>query len=67
MEQLQSDESLLALFRNPNTKETAFTAIVNRYKERLYWHIRRMVIVHEDADDVLQNVFIKAWKGAFTF
>ncbi|MGJ7031856.1 RNA polymerase sigma factor [Niabella hirudinis] len=63
MEQFQSDESLLALFRTPGTKEAAFTAIVNKYKERLYWHIRRMVIIHEDADDVLQNAFIKAWKG----
>lgn len=67
MEQFQSDESLLALFRNPNTKEQAFTAIVNKYKERLYWHIRRMVIIHEDADDVLQNVFIKTWKGLDRF
>ncbi|MBZ4190036.1 RNA polymerase sigma factor [Niabella beijingensis] len=67
MEQFQSDETLLALFRNPDTKEAAFTALVNKYKERLYWHIRRMVIVHEDADDVLQNVFIKTWKGLANF
>ncbi|WP_026310028.1 RNA polymerase sigma factor [Niabella aurantiaca] len=67
MEQFQSDESLLALFRNPGTKEAAFTAIVNKYKERLYWHIRRMVIIHEDADDVLQNVFMKTWKGLEQF
>ena len=44
-----------------------FSAIVAQYKERLYWHIRKIVIVHEDADDVLQNTFLKAWKGLETF
>ena len=44
-----------------------FSAIVAQYKERLYWHIRKMVIVHEDADDVLQNTFLKAWKGLENF
>ncbi len=37
------------------------------YKERLYWHIRRMVLVHEDADDVLQNTFIKIYRGVLQF
>ena len=57
------DTSLLAQFHSPSTKEKGYTGIVKKYQERLYWHIRRMVVVHEDADDVLQNVFIKAWKG----
>ncbi|WP_346237959.1 RNA polymerase sigma factor [Niabella insulamsoli] len=57
------DEELLLLFRDPDTKQKAFSLIIDKYKERLYWHIRRMVVVHEDADDVLQNVFIKMWKG----
>jgi RNA polymerase sigma factor (sigma-70 family) len=57
-----SDAELLAMFRNGNTKELAFNAIVNKYKERLYWHIRRMVVQHDDADDVLQETFIKMWK-----
>ncbi len=58
-----TDEELLALFREEKTKEKAFIAIINRYKEKLYWHIRRLVVIHSDADDVLQNVFIKMWKG----
>jgi len=62
-----SDEELLNRFRDEGSRNNAFNAIVARYKERLYWHIRKMVIVHEDADDVLQNTFIKAWKGLDTF
>jgi RNA polymerase sigma-70 factor (ECF subfamily) len=59
----QEDKELLALYGHPDTKERGFTLIVRKYQERLYWHIRRLVIGHEDANDVLQNVFIKMWKG----
>jgi len=62
-----SDDNLLERFRNEDSRTDAFHLIVSRYKERLYWHVRRMVIVHEDADDVLQNTFLKAWKGLDTF
>lgn len=62
-----SDSELLTLFRNPATRESAFTAIIKKYQERLYWHVRRMVVEHEDANDVLQNVFIKVWKGLENF
>ncbi|GAA4301864.1 sigma-70 family RNA polymerase sigma factor [Compostibacter hankyongensis] len=55
------DKLLLEQFHRPETREAAFTAIIRKYQERLYWHIRRMVISHEDTDDLLQNVFIKAW------
>lgn len=44
-------------------KTQSFSEIVRTYQERLYWHIRQMVLVHDDANDVLQNVFLKAWKG----
>ena len=56
------DSELLVQFRNPATKEKAYTAIIKKYQEKLYWHIRRMVVDHEDANDVLQNVFIRVWK-----
>ncbi|WP_343700095.1 sigma-70 family RNA polymerase sigma factor [Chitinophaga sp.] len=59
----QEDKELLALYGHPDTKERGFTLIVRKYQERLYWHVRRLVIDHEDANDVLQNVFIKMWKG----
>lgn len=62
-----SDDELLSLFRVPATKHKAFSLIIGKYKEKLYWHIRRLVVVHEDADDVLQNVFIKMWKGLDQF
>ena len=62
-----SDAELLIQFRNPQTKEKAFTAIIKKHQERLYWHIRRMVIDHDDANDVLQNVFIRVWNGLENF
>ena len=61
------DSELLLQFRNPATKEQAYTSIVRKYQERLYWHIRRMVVEHEDANDVLQNVFIRVWNGLENF
>jgi RNA polymerase sigma factor (sigma-70 family) len=65
---MQNDDALLLYeFKEPATKERAFTAIVKKYQEKLYWHIRRMVVNHEDANDVLQNVFIKAWRGLENF
>jgi RNA polymerase sigma factor (sigma-70 family) len=61
------DIELLQQFKNEATKERAFTAILKKYQEKLYWHIRRMVVEHEDANDVLQNMFVKAWKGLENF
>jgi RNA polymerase sigma-70 factor (ECF subfamily) len=61
------DTELLLQFRDPDTKEKAFTAIIKKYQEKLYWHIRRMVVEHEDANDVLQNVFIRVWNGLENF
>jgi RNA polymerase sigma factor (sigma-70 family) len=63
----RSDAELLIQFKQPQTKEAAFTAIIKKYQEKLYWHIRRIVVDHDDADDVLQNVFIKSWKGLDNF
>jgi RNA polymerase sigma-70 factor (ECF subfamily) len=47
--------------------DKGFSALVDMYKEKLYWHIRRMVVFHEDADDVLQNTFIKIYKNILKF
>ena len=62
-----SDTELLVLFREPATKEKAFTEIVKKYQERLYWHIRRILVDHEDSNDTLQNVFIRVWNALAAF
>jgi RNA polymerase sigma factor (sigma-70 family) len=61
------DKELLTQFKEPSSKEKGYTQIIKKYQEKLYWHIRRMVIDHEDANDVLQNMFIKVWKGLDNF
>ena len=52
---------LIAQLKNVQTKEKAFRELISIYKERLYWHIRKIVISHDDTDDVLQNTFIKIY------
>src|SRR3954468_14362789 len=64
---VMQDAELLQEFRNPSTKEKGFTAIIKKYQEKLYWHIRRMVVEHDDANDVLQNVLIRVWNGLENF
>ncbi len=61
------DAELLLQFREPATREKAYTALVRKYQERLYWHIRRMLVDHDDTNDVLQNVFIRVWNGLDNF
>ncbi len=62
-----TDKELIREFKDPASRNFAFSKLVNTYQERLYWHIRRMVIDHDDADDVLQNTFIKAFKNLDRF
>lgn len=61
------ESSIIRLLQDEKSRALAFTQVVEQYKERLYWQIRRMVINHEDTDDILQNVFIKAWTGLDNF
>ena len=56
-----NEREVLALLQDPSTQKKAFTLIVDQYSEQLYWQIRRMVLSHEDANDLLQNTFLKAW------
>ena len=67
MAEQTSDTELLVLFRESATREKAFTEIVKKYQERLYWHIRRMLVDHEDSNDTLQNVFIRVWNALAGF
>ena len=66
MSKYNEEETLIRL-QNPKTQTRAFEEIVNHYSQPLYWQIRRLVVDHEDADDVLQNTFIKAWTNITTF
>lgn len=61
------DQVILNSFKDERTRDTAFTQLIKKYQERLYWHIRRMLVEHEDTNDVLQNVFIKVWKNLGDF
>ena len=58
---------LIEQLKNVQTREKAFRELVALYKERLYWHIRKIVISHDDTDDVLQNTFIKIYKNIGKF
>jgi RNA polymerase sigma factor (sigma-70 family) len=61
------DKELLYQFKQPASKEKAFTAIIKKYQEKLYWHVRRMVVDHDDTNDILQNMFIKVWNSLDNF
>lgn len=56
-------ESLVHQLKQTDTQSKAFEVLIDTYKERLYWHIRRIVLDHDDADDVLQNTFIKVFRN----
>jgi len=61
------DSELLAMFQDEKTREKAFNLILKKYQQKIYWHIRRMVIDHDDADDLVQDVFVKIWKSLPNF
>ena len=54
---------LLVLLSDDATQRQAFTWIMQTHQQKIYWHIRKMVIVHDDANDILQNTFLKAWSS----
>lgn len=62
-----SDKELIGLFRVTESRDRAFTLIVAKYQEKLYWHIRKLLIRHDDTDDTLQNTFVKVWTGLENF
>lgn len=61
------ETTLIKELKKPQSKEMAFRQLIATYKERLYWHIRKIVINHDDTDDVLQNTFIKIFKNIDNF
>jgi RNA polymerase sigma-70 factor (ECF subfamily) len=62
-----SNENLLTSLKNEESRSKAFSSVVVKYQEQLYWLIRKMILSHEDANDVLQNTFLKAWNGLDSF
>lgn len=62
-----SDDDILRAFGDAKTKSKAFEWLLDKYHQRTYWHIRRMVIDHDDADDVCQNTLIKIWEHLDSF
>ena len=64
---MNKEERLIKDLKDSAKKDLAFETLVNLYKEKLYYQIRRIVLNHDDTDDVLQNVFIKVYKGINKF
>ena len=62
-----NEEEILILLRNPLTRRRGFDTMVRLYSEPLYWKIRHIVLTHEDADDILQNTFLKVWGNIDSF
>jgi RNA polymerase sigma factor (sigma-70 family) len=58
-----SDTEILSKFQDEKTRNEAFNLLLKKYQQKIYWHVRRMVIDHDDADDLVQDVFIKIWKN----
>ena len=65
--QQADDDKIVEMLRNSATLEQGFRLLMHKYQEKVYWHIRRIVESHEDTDDVLQNTFIKAYRGFANF
>ena len=66
-EKAYNEKEIIESLRNESLRAAAFSAIVNEYSQQIYWHIRRMVLSHEDANDLVQNTFIKAWTNIDKF
>ena len=64
---MDKDATLIKKLKNVTLKDTAFSELLDTYQERLYWHIRKIVSTHENADDVLQNTFIRIYKNIQQF
>lgn len=62
-----NEKELIANLKSDGNREMAFQQLVKTYQERLYWHIRKIVMNHDDADDILQNVYLKVWKNVDGF
>lgn len=62
-----ADTEILKLYKDESTRNKSLELLIDKYQQKLYWHIRKIVIDHDDSDDVLQNTYIKIWKGLANF
>lgn len=62
-----SDQEILQILQNEGGMNRGFDLLVRKYQQRIYWHVRRMVIAHEDADDLVQNIFVKIFHNISSF
>ena len=62
-----TDETLLLMLKDPSSRDKGFLQLMDTYKKPVYWHIRRLVVSHEDAEDILQETFIKVFRFAGSF
>jgi RNA polymerase sigma-70 factor (ECF subfamily) len=61
------EELIIQKIRNEDTRNYGFNLLVCEYQERIYWHVRKMVVDHDDADDLVQEIFVKVWKNLSSF
>jgi len=62
-----SDQEILELIKNPDSKDHGFNLLVKKYQKKIYMHIRRIIIQHDDTNDVMQNIFLKIWNNIDKF
>jgi RNA polymerase sigma-70 factor (ECF subfamily) len=65
--QHHTDQEILEMYKDEHARNMSIHYMIQKYQQKLYWHIRKIVLSHDDTDDVLQNTFIKAWKGMENF
>lgn len=61
------DAEILSKFNDERTRNVGFNLLLQKYQQKIYWHIRRLVIDHDDADDLVQETFVKVWKNLQNF
>jgi RNA polymerase sigma-70 factor, ECF subfamily len=67
MEQKMTDHHLLALLKDESSRKEGMAVLINSYQAPLYWHIRKMILSHDDSKDVLQEVFVRVWRNIGKF
>ena len=62
-----TDQEIIALTQNPSTQQQGFRLLVEKFQKKVYWHVRKMVVNHDDANDITQDTFIKVWNSLNNF